>query len=71
MAKKPARLRKRPHPSQKEAAQILGVTARTLRNWIKKGTAPQFVRASARHHQFDPKAIAAWKRANTVRGKKK
>jgi len=52
----------------KEAAQMLGVSALTLRLWIKDGVGPECVWTPGGKLRFSQKALEEWIRERSRRG---
>jgi hypothetical protein len=53
--------------SGREAARILGIAPKTLRNWRSAGRGPTYVKYGGRHGpvRYDVEALLAWRRAHT------
>ncbi len=49
-----------------EAADILGVKARTLREWRRRGVGPEYVKLEGWLVRYTEPALAAWLERQTV-----
>ena len=46
--------------TEREAAQRIGRTQRTLRAWRRSGRGPAFIAMPGRRIAYEPKLVAAW-----------
>jgi hypothetical protein len=51
--------------TEKDAAEVLNVSPRTLQQWRVKGGGPPFQKLGATAVRYDPDALAAWLSAQT------
>ena len=49
-----------------QAAELLGVSTRTLEDWRLRGCGPRFIRASPRMVRYRPSALERWCREREV-----
>ena len=51
--------------SEREAAEVLGVKVKTVRNWRWRGVGPAFVKYPSGAVRYDPEVLAAYAADNT------
>ncbi len=52
--------------NEKETAEFLGVSRRTLQGWRLAGTGPKFVKVSSRSIRYRRRDLLAWVEGRTV-----
>jgi DNA-binding transcriptional MerR regulator len=53
--------------TQRQAAELLNVSPRTLEAWRLKGTGPQYIRYSNRCLRYSERDLAEWLAARSIR----